>query len=121
MDNWPRFLKTWRPLVKFAEDHGVRLGIENCPMLYSPDEWPGGKNLLTTPAIWRRAFEDIPSKHFGLNYDPSHFALQHMDPILPLNEFKGRIFHVHAKDVGIDPRPTCNDYGIFSLPCEWCP
>ena len=50
-DNWPRFLATWRPLVKLAEDQGVRIGIENCPMLFTKDEWPGGKNLLTTPAM----------------------------------------------------------------------
>jgi sugar phosphate isomerase/epimerase len=117
-DNWPRFLKTWRPLVRFAEDHRVRIGIENCPMLYSRDEWPGGKNLLTTPTIWRRAFEDIPSDYFGLNYDPSHFALQQMDPIRPLFEFQDRIFHFHAKDLFID-RHRLDDTGIFSLPSEW--
>jgi sugar phosphate isomerase/epimerase len=66
-DNWPRFLKTWRPLVAFAEDRDVKIGIENCPMLFTSDEWPGGKNLATTPVIWRRMFSDIPSKSFGLN------------------------------------------------------
>ena len=79
-DNWPRFLRTWKPLIAFAEDHGIKVGIENCPMLFTAQEWPGGKNLMTTPAIWRRAFNDIPSDHFGLNYDPSHFVLQRMDP-----------------------------------------
>jgi sugar phosphate isomerase/epimerase len=79
-DNWPRLLKIWRPLVQFAEDHGVYIGIENCPMLFSRDEWPGGKNLAVSPAIWRRIFNDISSANLGLNYDPSHFALQFMDP-----------------------------------------
>ena len=79
-ENWPRFLKVWKPLISFAEDHGIKIGIENCPMLFTGDEWPGGKNLATTPVIWRRMFSDIPSKNFGLNYDPSHFILQQMDP-----------------------------------------
>ncbi|MCB0150096.1 MAG: TIM barrel protein, partial [Caldilineaceae bacterium] len=69
--NWPRFLSTWKPLIAFAEDHGIKIGIENCPMLFTRDEWPGGKNLARSPAIWRRMFEDIPSPNFGLNYDPS--------------------------------------------------
>ncbi len=70
-DNWPRFMEVWAPLVKFAEDHGVRIGIENCPMLFSDDEWPGGKNLAHSPAIWRRMFEEIPSENFGMNYGMS--------------------------------------------------
>ena len=117
-ENWPRFLKTWRPLIAFAEDHGIRIGIENCPMLFTRDEWPGGKNLLTTPVIWRRAFSDIPSKHFGLNYDPSHFVLQQMDPASPLREFQDKLFHLHAKDVKMR-RDRINDVGIFAHPLEW--
>ena len=117
-DNWPRFLKTWRPLIRFAEDHHVRIGIENCPMLFTRDEWPGGKNLMTTPAIWRRAFNDIPSPNFGLNYDPSHFVLQQMDPTSPLREFQEKIFHLHAKDAKIR-RDRLNDVGVFALPVEW--
>ncbi len=116
--NWPRFLKTWRPLVAFAEDHGVRIGIENCPMSFTADEWPGGKNLMTTPVIWRRAFSDIPSASFGLNYDPSHFVLQHMDPASPLREFQEKLFHVHAKDVRIR-RDRIDDVGVFAHPLEW--
>jgi len=117
-DNWPRFLKTWRPLIALAEDHGVKIGIENCPMLFTRDEWPGGKNLATTPAIWRRMFSDIPSKHFGLNYDPSHLVLQQMDPIGPLREFQAKLFHVHAKDVQI-LGSRLDEVGIFAHPLEW--
>jgi sugar phosphate isomerase/epimerase len=117
-DNWPRFLKTWKPLIAFAEDHGIRIGIENCPMLFTRDEWPGGKNLMTSPVIWRRAFGDISSKNFGLNYDPSHFILQHMDPLSPLREFKEKLFHLHAKDVRIRCE-RINDVGIFAYPLEW--
>ncbi len=117
-DNWPRFLKIWKPLIQLAEDHGVRIGIENCPMSFTKDEWPGGKNLFTSPVIWRRAFNDIPSDHFGLNYDPSHFVLQQMDPISPLREFQSKIFHLHAKDVKIR-RDRLNEVGVFAHPLEW--
>ena len=120
-DNWPRFLKVWKPLVKFAEDQGVRIGIENCPMLFTNDEWPGGKNLATTPAIWRRMFEAIPSANFGLNFDPSHLVWQQIDYVKPLREFAPRIFHVHAKDVRID-KDRLDEVGILATPLLYhCP
>ena len=117
-ENWPRFLKTWKPILAFAADHGVRIGIENCPMLFTRDEWPGGKNLATSPVIWRRMFNDLPSENFGLNYDPSHFILQRMDPLSPLREFKDKLFHLHAKDVRIRTE-RINEVGIFAAPVEW--
>jgi sugar phosphate isomerase/epimerase len=117
-ENWPRFLKVWKPLIKYAEDHGVRIGIENCPMLFSDDEWPGGKNLAFSPAIWRRMFRDIPSKNFGLNFDPSHLVWQQIDYIEPLWEFRRKIFHVHAKDVRVDPF-RLKDEGVLALPTAY--
>ena len=117
-DNWPRFKEVWEPLIKFAEDKGVRIGIENCPMFFSGDEWPGGQNLAYCPAIWRRMFAEIPSENFGLNYDPSHLIWLMIDPIKPLWEFKERLFHVHAKDVRID-RDRLNDVGIMATPLEF--
>ncbi len=117
-ENWPRFLEVWRPLIAHAEECGVSIGIENCPMLFTKDEWPGGKNLATSPAIWRRMFADIPSANFGLNYDPSHFALQFMDPISPLREFHEKLFHLHAKDVKIH-RERLNEFGAFAEPLKW--
>lgn len=116
--NWPRFLKVWRPLIRFAEDHGVRIGIENCPMSFTADEWPGGKNLAISPAIWQRMFSDIPSASFGLNYDPSHMVWQQMDWIEPLRKFRGKLFHIHAKDVRI-LRENLNRAGIFAHPKEY--
>ena len=95
-ENLERFRELWPPLVAHAREHGVKIAIENCPMIFSLDEWPGGKNLATSPIIWRRMFNDIPSKHFGLNYDPSHFILQFMDPIGPLREFKDKLFHLQT-------------------------
>ena len=117
-DNWPRFLKTWRPLIAFAEDHGIKIGIENCPMLFSRDEWPGGKNLAMCPAIWRRMFSDIPSKNFGLNYDPSHPILLRFHHLQPLREFRNKLFHIHAKDVLHDDA-AFNDWGILGLPKQY--
>lgn len=117
-ENWPRFLKVWKPLIRFAEDHDIRIGIENCPMSFSRDEWPGGKNLATTPVIWRRMFSDIPSKHFGLNYDPSHLVLQRMDYLQPIREFHGKFFHTHAKDMQVS-QERLNEVGIFAFPKLW--
>jgi len=117
-DNWPRFLKTWKPIIAHAESKGVRIGIENCPMLFGRDEWPGGKNLATSPAIWRRMFADIPSPNFGLNFDPSHFVWQGMDYCSILDEFKDRLFHVHAKDARVD-RAALDAHGVLSHPKLW--
>jgi sugar phosphate isomerase/epimerase len=117
-ENWPRFLRTWKPIIAFAEDHGIKVGIENCPMYFTRDEWPGGKNLASSPVIWRRMFSDISSRHFGLNYDPSHFVLQQMDPLSPLREFKEKLFHVHAKDMTVHA-DRLDEVGIFAFPKEW--
>ena len=114
-DNWSRFERTWKPLIQFAEDHGVRVAIENCPMFFTNDEWPGGKNLAHSPAIWRRMYEAIPSTHFGLNYDPSHMIWQHMDYLKPIKEFSAKFFHVHAKDVRLD-QDRLDDRGIMANP-----
>lgn len=112
--NFARFQQVWPPLVRLAEECDVRLGIENCPMLFSRDEWPGGKNLARSPAVWRRMFEAIPSDHFGLNYDPSHFVLQMMDYVRPIFEFRHKLFHTHAKDMKIE-RDKLDDHGILAL------
>ena len=116
--NLARFEQVWRPLVVHAESLGVRIGIENCPMLFSDDEWPGGKNLATSPAIWRQMFEKIPSLSLGLNYDPSHMIWQHMDYLKPIREFASRIVHVHAKDVRVD-RHRLDDVGILATPLQY--
>ena len=117
-DNWPRFLEIWGPLVEHATTCNVRIGIENCPMLFTEDEWPGGKNLASSPAIWRRMFDDLPGDRFGLNYDPSHLVWQQMDYLQPLEDFADRIFHVHAKDVRVDVRRR-NQVGILAYPLEY--
>ncbi len=117
-DNWDRFLEVWPPLIQFAEEHGIRIGIENCPMFFSGDEWPGGKNLASTPAIWRRLFEAIPSANFGLNYDPSHMVWQQMDYLKPFRDFGDKMFHLHAKDVRVD-KHRLDEVGIMANPLEY--
>ena len=117
-DNWPQFLRVWPDLIKFADDRGIRIAIENCPMLFTRDEWPGGKNLANSPLIWRRMFEAIPNSNFGLTYDPSHFVWQMMDYIKPLREFSSRIFRVHAKDAQIE-RSRLDEVGILAYPLEY--
>ncbi len=116
-ENWPQFLATWPPLVRYAAERGVRIAIENCPMLFSRDEWPGGKNLANTPAVWRRMFDAIP-ENLGLNYDPSHFVWQRMDYLKPLREFAGRIWHIHAKDVRVDYE-RLDEVGILAEPLQY--
>ena len=117
-DNWPRFEEVWPPLIALAEEQGIRIGIENCPMLFTADEWPGGKNLATTPAIWRRMFARIPSPNFGLNYDPSHMVWQQMDYLKPVWDFADHLFHVHAKDVRVD-RHRLDEVGILAHPLQY--
>jgi sugar phosphate isomerase/epimerase len=117
-ENWPRFLSVWKDLIAYAEDQGIRIAIENCPMLFTADEWPGGKNLAASPAIWRRMYQEIPSPNFGLNYDPSHMLWQQMDYIAPLGEFSSRIFRVHLKDVAVD-RQKLDQVGILAYPLEF--
>jgi sugar phosphate isomerase/epimerase len=108
----------WPAIIAYAEEQKVKVAIENCPMLFSQNEWPGGQNLATTPAIWRELFAAIPSDYFGLNYDPSHFVWQMMDYIKPIYEFSDKIFHVHYKDIKIFP-DKLNDVGIMAYPLQY--
>ena len=117
-ESFRRFASVWPPIVKYAEGEGVRIAIENCPMYFTADEWPSGKNLAYSPPIWRRMFEAIPSKSFGLNYDPSHLLWQMIDYVKPLYEFKDRIFHVHLKDAMVY-EDRLADVGILATPLEF--
>lgn len=115
-DNLQKFAEVWPNFIKHAESKNIRIGIENCPMLFA-NTWPFGLNLARTPAIWRRMFETIPSDHFGLNYDPSHLRMQLIDPIEPIKEFGPKIFHTHAKDMRVDV-DRLNDVGSLVPPME---
>jgi len=114
-DNWPQVMEVWKPLVTYAEERRIRIGIENCPMYFTNDEWPSGKNIAYSPAIWRRLFNDLDSSAIGLNYDPSHMIWQQMDAFEPIRTFADRLFHIHAKDVRLDQN-RLNEVGILSVP-----
>ncbi|QTL99083.1 TIM barrel protein [Iocasia frigidifontis] len=117
-ENIELFKEIWPPIIRYAEEKGVKIAIENCPMLFEADQWPGGQNLFTSPKIWRKLFEIIPNENFGINLDPSHFVWQMMDYILPIYEFKDRIFHVHFKDIKLDVEQLKN-VGIMAYPLEY--
>ena len=117
-ENLEIFKEVWPPIIKLAEELGVKVAIENCPMLFGPDQWPGGQNLFTTPKLWRTMFDIIKSDNFGINYDPSHFIWQQIDYIKPLNQFKDKIFHVHYKDIKLY-EDKLNDVGIMAYPLEY--
>ncbi len=117
-ENFERFAKVWPDLVHFAGDHGVRIAIENCPMIFSGDEWPGGNNLAYSPANWRRMFDIIPDENFGLNFDPSHLVWQFIDIPRAIREFGLRIFHAHAKDLEIR-RDGLYEQGVMSAGVGW--
>jgi sugar phosphate isomerase/epimerase len=113
--NFERFRELWPPVIKYAEERNVRIGIENCPMFFTKDEWPSGCNLAHSPALWRKIFETIPSPNLGLNYDPSHLVWQMMDYVKPIYEFRNKIFHIHIKDARI-LWENINEVGILTTP-----
>lgn len=117
-ENIESFKKVWPDIIDYAASLKVYVGIENCPMYFTKDEWPGGNNLASSPKIWREMFKIIPSKYFGLAYDPSHLNFQFMDYIKPLYEFKDRLIHIHLKDTKTDMNKF-NDFGIFAPPLSY--
>lgn len=117
-ENIKLFKEVWPPIIRYAEEAGVKIAIENCPMLFGKDQWPGGQNLFTSPNIWRRLFEIVPSENFGINMDPSHFVWQMMDYIKPIYEFRDRIFHVHFKDIKLYPEKL-KEVGTMAYPLNY--
>ncbi len=117
-DNLKLFEDKWPPIIEYADSMGINIGIENCPMIFTKDEWPGGKNLATTPVIWDKMFEIIPNKNFGLNYDPSHLVWQQMDEIQPIFNYKDRLHHIHLKDVKLY-KDKLDKHGIMAYPLRY--
>ncbi len=116
--NMDRFKEIWPEIIKLSEEENIKIGIENCPMLFTNDEWPGGKNLAISPAIWDEMFNAIPSDHFGLNYDPSHLVWMQMDEIQPIYDFKERLHHIHLKDVKVY-KNKLDRVGILAYPLDF--
>jgi sugar phosphate isomerase/epimerase len=117
-ENLERFAQLWPPLVEHAGEHGVQIAIENCPMIFSYDEWPGGNNLAYNPRAWRAMFEAIPDAHFGLNLDPSHLVWQLIDAERVVHEFADRILHAHGKDLEVR-RDGLYEHGVMSTGIGW--
>lgn len=115
--NWEEALRVWPDIVAVAQDHGVRLTIENCPMIFSDDEWPGGHNIAWSPRIWRRILEQWGGT-VGLNYDPSHLVWLMIDHLRFVEEFGSHILHVQAKDLMID-RDGLYERGTLSGGIGW--
>ena len=108
----------WSPILTYAKEKGVKVAIENCPMLFDAGQWPGGQNIFTTPANWEKVFNALPFDNLGINYDPSHFIWQMIDYIKPIYQFKDRIFHVHCKDIKLY-RDKLEQVGIMGYPLQF--
>lgn len=117
-ENMELVAQIWPPIIALAEKNGVRIGIENCPMLFGKDQWPGGQNIFTTPANWKKVFEILKSDNLGINYDPSHFVWQMIDYVKPVYTFKDKIFHVHFKDIKLY-KDKLNEVGTMAYPLEF--
>lgn len=115
-ENIEKMKTVWPPILKAAKDAGVKIGIENCPMYFTKDEWPGGNNLASTPQVWDEMF--AMGDNIGLCFDPSHMILLGMDVVKPVIDYKDRLFHVHFKDLQID-QDKVNRYGRFTYPGLW--
>ena len=115
--NWVRARQIFPAIVAHARDCGVTLAFENCPMIFSHDEWPGGHNIAYAPKVWRRIFEEWGDA-VGMNFDPSHLVWQMIDQQRFIGEFGSRMVHVHAKDLMID-RDGLYEHGILSLGMGW--
>ena len=113
-ENFATIAQVWPSILELAKANCVQIGIEHCPMLFSADEWPGGKNVAISPAVWRRLFQAFPTMPIGLNFDPSHLVWQFIDCGRAIREFAQHIVHVHAKDERID-RDRLHHGGIYSL------
>ncbi|HEV7254334.1 MAG TPA: sugar phosphate isomerase/epimerase [Mesorhizobium sp.] len=115
--NWEEATQVWPDIIAHARDNGVKIAFENCPMIFSHDEWPGGHNIAYSPYVWRRII-DAWGGDVGMNYDPSHLVWQMIDQARFIREFGPHMLHVHAKDLMID-RDGLYERGILSLGMGW--
>lgn len=99
-----KFVSTFEPIIKLAEENNVKLAFENCPLM---------GNIAISPYMWREIFARIDSPMVGITYDPSHLIWQMIDPYKPIEEFSSHIFHIHAKDTIVD-REVLAETGILT-------
>ncbi|HSM32724.1 MAG TPA: sugar phosphate isomerase/epimerase [Anaerolineae bacterium] len=116
--NWQEALAVWPDIVSFAQDQGVRIAIEHCPMIFSYDEWPGGHNLAYSPRQWRRILEHWAGT-VGMNFDPSHLVWQMLDAERFIGEFGPHILHFQAQDLHIDQDVFYEAGGAMSNGMGW--
>lgn len=117
-ENLPLVREVWTPLMEEAEKYGVLVAIENCPMLFGRDQWPGGQNIFTSPENWEKVFGTVGSERLGINFDPSHFIWQQLDYVKAVYDYKDRIFHVHFKDIKLYP-DKLKRVGIMAYPLDY--
>jgi sugar phosphate isomerase/epimerase len=79
------------PLAEDAAKRGIRIAFEN---------WYATN--LQHLGHFRAVTQALPQPNIGFNFDPSHLCWQGIDYQHAVEEFKGRIFHTHAKDVAIN-------------------
>lgn len=108
----------WPEILDHAKEKGVRIAIENCPMLFGPDQWPGGQNLFYSPDIWRKVFDVLPYDNLGINFDPSHFVWQQLDYIKAIYEFRDKMFHIHFKDIKLK-KDKLSEAGVLAYPLDY--
>ena len=82
------FADRWNPILDVFDEEGVRFAHEVHPSEIAYDYWTTKRSL---EAIGHRSA-------FGLNFDPSHFMWQDLDPVGFLWDFQDRIYHVHLKE-----------------------
>ena len=117
-ENIELFKAVWPGLIKLAEECNVKIAIENCPMLFGADQWPGGQNLMCTPVMYKKLFDLVPSPNFGLNFDPSHYVWQGLDYLKTVYDFSDRIFHIHFKDIKLYP-DKLKECGVLAYPLDY--
>lgn len=92
----------WKDAAAFAEDHGIKIGIEIHP----------GMLIYNVATLLR--MRDAVGTALGANFDPSHLFWNGVDPILAIRKLGDAVHHVHGKDCYIDPLNTsingCNDH-----------
>ena len=91
----------WKGVGKFAEDHGVKFAFEMHP------------GMLVYNVYTMLRMRDAVGPVIGCNFDPSHLFWNGVDPVAAIRKLGDAIFHVHGKDVYVDPLNVsvngCND------------
>ncbi len=90
----PRFKEVFSELAKRAEDRGVKLAIENCPM---HGDWRHATcNIGINPDAWELMFDAVPSDALGLEWEPAHQLIQLIEI------FDGTIVSVSKGEIGVE-------------------